>query len=193
MVFIDFSGWEPPKKHPKSMPKCFRNKHGENTSQKSILAFVLASQNIRKSLQNPPKSFFSMLVWNAVWYRFLVAFWFDFGVIWGGFWGSKSVIFGIDFWSFFGLIWGSFWEALGRLWGVQIGHFGHRFVDDVCISFQERPKSGQERPRAAQERARGAQERAREAKSGPREAQERPKAAQERPKRGQKRPMSSKE
>ena len=30
-------------------------------------------------------------------HRFLIVFWFDFGVILGGFWGSKSVIFGIDF------------------------------------------------------------------------------------------------
>ena len=35
-------------------------------------------------------------------HRFLVDVWLDFGVILGGFWGSKSVILGIDFGMIFG-------------------------------------------------------------------------------------------
>ena len=44
-----------------------------------------------------------------------------------------------DVWSILGSILESFWGG----WGVQIGHFWHRFFDDVCMSFQERPKSAQ--------------------------------------------------
>ena len=91
-------------------------------------------------------------------HRFLDVFWFDFG---------------------------SFWEAFGRLWGVQIGHFWHRFFDDFCMSFQDRPKSGQEQPKSAQEPPKSLP---RAPKSGPRGAQERPKSAQESPKSAQEAP-----
>ena len=76
-------------------------------------------------------------------HRFLVVFWSDFGVI---------------------------LEAFGRLWGVQIGHFWHRFFDDFCMSFQERPKSGQERPKRDQGRHKSGQGR-------PKGGQEQPKSA----------------
>ena len=33
----------------------------------------------------------------------------------------------------FGRFWGRFGSHFGRLWGVQIGHFGHRFLDDFWI------------------------------------------------------------
>ena len=54
-------------------------------------------------------------------HRFLVVFWTVLGVILGGFWGSKSVIFGIDFghrflivfWSDLEVILGGFGEAFG--------------------------------------------------------------------------------
>ena len=77
---------------------------------------------------------------------------------------------GSFFASIFGLFGGRFWSPFGSLWGVQIDHFWHQFWDDICISFQERPKSAQERPKSApQERPRGAQK-------GPRAAQEGPKS-----------------
>ena len=53
--------------------------------------------------------------------------------------------------SIFGHFLVRFWCHFGRLWGAQIGHFWHRFFDDFCMSFQDRPKSGQERPKSAQE------------------------------------------
>ena len=37
-----------------------------------------------------------------------------------------------------------FGVIFGRLSGVKIGHFGHRFFGDFCISAQERPESAQE-------------------------------------------------
>ena len=55
-------------------------------------------------------------------HRILVAFWVDFGVIWGGFWEPKSVIFGIDFLMIFSC---------------------------RSKSGQERPKSTPERPKSA--------------------------------------------
>ena len=51
-----FSGFEPPKNHKKSMPKRTRKKHRKKTSQKSILACVLASQNLPKSTQHRKKT-----------------------------------------------------------------------------------------------------------------------------------------
>ena len=51
-----FSGFEPPKNHEKSMPKRTRKIHRQKTSQKSILASVLASQNLPKSTQHRKKS-----------------------------------------------------------------------------------------------------------------------------------------
>ena len=42
-------------------------------------------------------SLISVLFSLRFWHPFLVVFWIDFGVILGGFRGSKSVIFGIDF------------------------------------------------------------------------------------------------
>ena len=51
-VFINFSGSEASKIHPKSMPKRNRKKQRKQTSQKSILASVLASQNLPKSTQH---------------------------------------------------------------------------------------------------------------------------------------------
>ena len=40
MVFIDFSGFEPPKINPKSMPKRIPKKHRRKTSKKLILASI---------------------------------------------------------------------------------------------------------------------------------------------------------
>ena len=51
-------------------------------------------------------------------------------------------------WFCFGIY---FFCHLGPLLGTQIGHFGDRFLDDFCMSFQDRPKSGQERPKSRQE------------------------------------------
>ena len=48
MVFVDFSGSEAPKIHPKSMSKRARKKQRKKTSEKSILASILASQNLPK-------------------------------------------------------------------------------------------------------------------------------------------------
>ena len=48
MVFVDLSGSEAPKIHPKSMSKRARKKHRKKTSEKSILASILASQNLPK-------------------------------------------------------------------------------------------------------------------------------------------------
>ena len=64
-----------------------------------------------------------------------------------------SSYFGSFFDPFFASIFGRFLDRFGchfgRVLGAQVGHFGHRFWDLICMSFQERPKSGQERPRAA--------------------------------------------
>ena len=124
-----------------------------------------------------------------------------------------SFFFGSCYVFMFGRFLVRCWGHFGRLLGVQIGHFGHRFWVDLCMSFQERSTSTQERPksaprapqespraaksgpraaqsgpRAAKRGPRAAQERPRAAKSGPRAAQERPKSGQERPKSGQERP-----
>ena len=48
MVFVDFSGSEAPKIHPKSMSKRARKKQRKKTSETSILASILASQNLPK-------------------------------------------------------------------------------------------------------------------------------------------------
>ena len=49
IVFIDFSIFEPPKIHSKSIPKMRPKKTLKNTSEKSILASMLASQSLSKS------------------------------------------------------------------------------------------------------------------------------------------------
>ena len=67
-------------------------------------------------------------------------FWCFFGML-------VRFVFCIDFLLFFCSIWGSFWEGLGGLLGAQIGHFGHRFFDDFCMSFQDRPRVPQESPK----------------------------------------------
>ena len=51
-----FSGSEPQKNDQKSMPKRARKKHRKNTSQKSILASILGSKTLPKSIEIPPKS-----------------------------------------------------------------------------------------------------------------------------------------
>ena len=83
------------------------------------------------------------------------------------------------------------WLPLGALLGTKIGHCCHRFVDDLLMSFQDRPKSGQEPPRASQEPPKSAQERPkrspRAAKSGPRAPKSCPRGAQERPRAAQER------
>ena len=48
MVFVDLSGSEAPKIHPNSMSKRARKTQRKKTSEKSILASILASQNIPK-------------------------------------------------------------------------------------------------------------------------------------------------
>ena len=91
--------------------------------------------------------------WASIFDRFLVRFEGHFGRLWGGFGGSKSVMFGIDF--------------------VMI--FAYR---SKCGSRAAKSAQG-----AAQERTRGAQERPKAAQEGPRAAkrgQKRPKAANER-------------
>ena len=50
-----FSGFEPPKNDQKWTPKRIRKKHRKKTSQKSILASVLVSQNRPKSAQHRKK------------------------------------------------------------------------------------------------------------------------------------------
>ena len=81
--------------------------------------------------------------------------------------------------------------------GAQIGHFGDRFLDDFCMSFQDRPKSAQERPKSRQEPPksfpRAPKSGPRAAKSLPRASQERPRAAQERPREPQERQKASQE
>ena len=67
----------------------------------------------------------------------------------------------------FGPFWVRFGLPLGPLLGAQMGSFSHRFFDDFCMSFEERPKSGQERPRAAQERPRAVQEPPKSGQEGP--------------------------
>ena len=116
-----------------------------------------------------------------IFFRFFFRFVFGidvlsfFCLILGSFWeafGSQkqtflALIFCVNFWSFFGPILRSSWEAFWRLWGIEIGHFGHRFLDDFGMALPERPKSVQERPNTAAKRG------PRAAKSGP----EGPKAA----------------
>ena len=97
--------------------------------------------------------------------------------------------------SIFGRLFVRFREHFGRLSGAQIGHFWRQFLDDFCMSFQERPKRGQERPKSDQERPKSGQERPKSvpsaAKSAPRAPQERHKSAQERPKTAQERPKTA--
>ena len=60
--------------------------------------------------------------------------------------------FGSFFASFFASIFGRFlvrfWCHLGRFLGTQIGHVGHRFFDDFCVSFQDRSKTAQDWPKS---------------------------------------------
>ena len=109
---------------------------------------------------------------------------------------GRGAFFASNFVFDFGRFGVRFWLPLGALLEVKIGHFGHRFLIDFLMLFQDRPKSRQERPRASQEppkslpRApksglRGAQER-------PREPQERPRAAQERPRAAKRDPRAAK-
>ena len=51
-----FSGSEPQKNDQKSMPKRARKKDRKNTSQKSILASILGSKTLPKSIEIPPES-----------------------------------------------------------------------------------------------------------------------------------------
>merc|ERR1712078_874890 len=51
-----FSGSEPQKNDHKSVPKRARKKDRKNTSQKSILASILDSKTLPKSIKIPPKS-----------------------------------------------------------------------------------------------------------------------------------------
>ena len=55
-VFHDFSDFRGPKNDPKSMKNRIRKKHCKITSQKSMLASILASQSAPKSLPKPSKS-----------------------------------------------------------------------------------------------------------------------------------------
>ena len=89
--------------------------------------------------------------------RFLVRFWGHLGRLLGGFWGSKSVIFGIDFLMIF--------ECRSMCACMCL-----RASESVRVC---RPGAVQERPRAA--------------KSGPRRSNSGAKAAQERPKTANKR------
>ena len=71
-------------------------------------------------------------------------------------WFYIGSVFASFFASIFDRFGGRFGGHFGRLWGVQIDHFWHRFFDDFCISFQERPKSAQEGPKSGQERPKSA-------------------------------------
>ena len=84
-----------------------------------------------------------------------------------------------------------FGVIFGRLLGVKIGHFGHRFFDYFCMSFQERPKSAQEPPKSGPRAAKSGQERPKSGPRAPKSAQERPKSGQERPKAAQERPREA--
>ena len=105
-------------------------------------------------------------------------------------WFYIGSFFASFFASIFGRFGGRFWSHFGRLWGVQIGHFWHRFFDDFCVSFQERPKSAQEAPKSAQERPKSAP---RAPKRGPRGAKRGPRAAKRDPRAAPEHPMSGKE
>ena len=124
-------------------------------------------------------------LWVFVFYWFYIGFSTTFaswGVLCWFYIGSFCASF---FASIFGRFGGRFWSPFGSLWGVQIDHFWHQFLDDFCMSFQERPKSAQERPksgpRAPKSAPRAPKRGPKGAKSGPRGAQERPRGAQERP------------
>ena len=62
--------------------------------------------------------------------------------------GPRRSLRGVFFASIFVFDFGRFGVRfglpLGALLGANIGHFWHRFVDDFCMSFRDRPKSGQE-------------------------------------------------
>ena len=73
------------------------------------------------------------------------------GLFWGFFF---RFVFCIDFWSLFGAILVPFWRGLGS----PNQHFWHRFFDDFCMSFQDRPKTAQQRPKTSQERPKTSQE-----------------------------------
>ncbi len=83
--------------------------------------------------RRPQDGLISVLFSLRFLHRFLVAFWCDFGAIWGGFGESKSVILGIDFLMIF---------ACRSKSGPRAAKSGPR----AAKSRQERPKSG---PRAA--------------------------------------------
>ena len=88
--------------------------------------------------------------------------------------------FALFFASIFDRFFVQFWCHVGTLWGAKIGHFGHRFLDDFCMLFQGRPKSGQERPKSSQEPPKSAHKRApRAAKRAPRAAKSDPRGPQE--------------
>ena len=71
-------------------------------------------------------------------------------------WFYIGSVFASFFASIFGRFGGRFGGHFGSLWGVKIYHFWHRFWDDFCMSFQERPKSAQEGPKSGQERPKSA-------------------------------------
>ena len=71
-------------------------------------------------------------------------------------WFYIGSVFASFFASIFGRFGGRFGGHFGSLWGVKICHFWHRFWDDFCMSFQERPKSAQEGPKSSQERPKSA-------------------------------------
>ena len=118
-----------------------------------------STQNDPRSPQDGPRrsyiSFFFVSFLVSIFGCFLVRFWCHLGVLLGGFWVPKSVIFGIDFRM-------RFQECVSM---CTLGVWGR-----VDASW-ERLRAAQERPRAAKER--------------PKSAQERPKSAQELQKSGQ--------
>ena len=109
-------------------------------------------------------------------YRFLVAFFFDFRIILGGFWEPKSVIFGVNFGMIF---------ACRSKSGPTAPKSGPRAPKSAPRAPQERPRATQEHPRAAQERPRADQERSKSGqdrpKSSPRAAKSAPRGARQAP------------
>ena len=102
-----------------------------------------------------------------------------------------SFVFCIDFCSILAPIWGSF----GRPWGVQVGHFGHRFLDYFWMYVRMRMHTDPPRAHAlAHTLAHGPPVRThmrtdpprppKTTKKWPRQGQERPRAAQERQQEG---------
>ena len=105
-------------------------------------------------------------------HRFSVDFWDDFGVILGDFWGSTSVILGIDFWMNF---------ACRSKSGPRAAKSGPGAPKSRPRAAQERPRAPKSGPRAAQERPKSG---LRAANSSPRAAKSGRRAAQECPKNG---------